>query len=64
MFNEDCTHLQTIAPQFPIPGMPSGVLFDRSPGTDTPCRLTWHEHRLCHIRGPEGILIGLTEEVR
>ena len=43
MFDEDHTHLLAIAPQCPIPGIASGVLFGAFPGTAVPCRLTWHE---------------------
>lgn len=44
MFNEDISHLMALVPRCPIPGMPSGVLAGRLPGSRVPVRFVWSEH--------------------
>ena len=40
--NEDATHLMSLLPRNPIPGIPWGVLFGTPAGTTKPCRIVWH----------------------
>ena len=40
--NEDATHLMSLLPRNPIPGIPWGVLFGTPAGAAKPCRVVWH----------------------
>lgn len=44
MYNEDISHLLSLFPRCPIPGIPTGVLLGTLPGLAAPSRIVWNQH--------------------